>query len=385
MYRHPVALAGIASLVALLPFPALGADTTAKDAPETPPAAAEISAPEAGAAPSADTGAPDTDTTVAPTVVVEAPAPWTPDRPDGHGPSGVMADHLHRRGEAMIGYRAMWMAMAGMREGAEPRTKSELFARGYQMLPAAMTMQMHMFGAMLGLTRRLTLTAMVPVKVLDMTMETASGETKTQHTSGLGDLSATALVGVARWRGTGVHLGLGALFPTGSTNLRDDSGSPLPYPMQLGSGTFGLTPSLTWVGQRGAWSWGTQVRGTLRVGTNDQGYRLGQRFGLDLWGARRLLAWASVSARLQARATGGISGSDTRLPAMAPKMMPTADASATGGATLDAWLGLNLWVPSGLFARHRLALEVGLPLYQNLNGPQMSRSWSLALAWQYTH
>lgn len=370
MFRHRVALAGIASLVALTPISALCADSATDPAPDSNSAD--------------DGGAPDDTAPVAPTVVVEAPAPWTPDRPDGHGPSGVMADHLHRRGEVMIGYRAMRMAMAGILEGSQPRTDAELFARGYQMLPETMTMQMHMLGAMLGLTRWLTLTAMVPVTVLDMTMETASGKTKTQHTSGLGDLSATALVGLVRWRSTRLHMGLGVLFPTGSTNLRDDSGTPLPYPMQLGSGTFGLTPSLTWVGQRAAWSWGTQVRGTLRLGTNDQGYRLGHRFGLNLWGARRLLAWASVSARLEARATSGISGSDTRLPAMAPKMMPTADASATGGTTLDAWLGFNLWVPSGLLARHRLALEVGLPLYQHLAGPQMRRRWALAIAWRVT-
>jgi hypothetical protein len=296
-----------------------------------------------------------------------------------------MADHLHRRGEAMIGYRYMHMGMSGVLDGTKAVTPAELFAAGYQMIPRTMTMDMHMVNVMMGVTGRLTLTAMVPVTVLSMRMETASGMERTMQTSGLGDVVATALFGIHRWMGMRLHAGLGVIFPTGATDLRDDSGAPLAYPMQLGSGTFGVEPSVTWVGQRYAFSWGAQVLGLVRMGKSAQGYRLGNGLEVNLWGARKLFAWASVSARLEARDTGAITGVDSRLPPMAAKMMPTADPTAQGGTSLDAYLGLNFRVPSGLFARHRLAVEVGLPVYQDLAGPQMRRSWSLAVAWQYTH
>jgi hypothetical protein len=32
--------------------------------------------------------------------------------------------------------------------------------------------------------------------------------------------------------------------------------------------------------------------------------------------------------------------------------------------------------------RHRLALELGAPIYQDLNGPQMETDWMLTVGWQ---
>lgn len=321
----------------------------------------------------------------APTVIIEAPPPWTTHRPDGHAPSGVMADHMHVRGEAMLGYRLMYMDMAGMLEGTKTLTRAELFARGYKMLPESMSMQMHMVNGMIGLSPRVTLTVMVPVTSLSMEMVSASGMRSSMHATGLGDVEASALFGIVRWMGMGLHAGLGVVAPTGSTNVRADDGTPLAYPMQLGSGTWGAEPSLTWVGQRGPWSWGSQILGVVRMGRNGEGYRLGDRLDVNAWGARRLGSFASLSARLEATDDGAITGTDSRLSRMAPKMMPTADPAARGGFALLGYLGINLRVPSGLLARHRIAVEVGLPLFQALAGPQLARSWSLTVDWQYTH
>lgn len=83
--------------------------------------------------------------------------------------------------------------------------------------------------------------------------------------------------------------------------------------------------------------------------------------------------------------SGPIVGADAQLPAMAAKRMPTADPTASGGLVLDAYLGLNLRIPSEMLRRHRIAVEVGLPLVQSLAGTQLARTWSLAVAWQYTH
>jgi len=38
----------------------------------------------------------------------------------------------------------------------------------------------------------------------------------------------------------------------------------LPYPMQIGSGTFDLYPGLTYTGQRDQAGWGGQVLATIR-------------------------------------------------------------------------------------------------------------------------
>ena len=35
--------------------------------------------------------------------------------------------------------------------------------------------------------------------------------------------------------------------------------------------------------------------------------------------------------------------------------------------------------PHGALAGHRLGIELGLPVYQNLNGPQMAGDWMLTV------
>jgi len=65
-------------------------------------------------------------------------------------------------------------------------------------------------------------------------------------------------------------------------------------------------------------------------------------------------------------------------------MMPTtpspADPGNHGGTRIDAGLGLNLWHPSKGF---RVAAEFAVPLYQNLNGPQLGQDWTLTLGSQF--
>lgn len=46
-------------------------------------------------------------------------------------------------------------------------------------------------------------------------------------------------------------------------------------------------------------------------------------------------------------------------------------------------LGVNDYARSGSFKGHRLALEVGYPVYQDLDGPQLETDWMLTGGWQY--
>ena len=64
-------------------------------------------------------------------------------------------------------------------------------------------------------------------------------------------------------------------------------------------------------------------------------------------------------------------------------MIPTADPANYGGKRLDVLMGLNFVVPRGYFKNHRLAIEGGLPIYQDLNGIQLETDWMLTAAWQY--
>lgn len=302
-----------------------------------------------------------------------------------HAPIGVMGDHIHKEGEVMLSYRYMTMQMKGYREGTRQVSSADLFAQGYMVAPLNMTMQMHMLGAMYAPTDKLTMMAMVPyvIKSMDhLQNPMMGGQAFTTDTKGFGDVKISGLYSLIEDK---LHAGFGVSIPTGSLNERDDTlmaDQPLPYPMQLGSGTWDLLPSLTYVGHSESFSWGAQLSGIIRLGKNDNGYALGNSFAATAWLAVPVTEWASLSTRLKFDATGAIDGRDSNLPLTAPNMVPTADPANGGGERLDFLTGLNLLAPDGTLAGHRLAIEFGLPLVRNLNGFQMETDWTLTVGWQ---
>jgi hypothetical protein len=308
---------------------------------------------------------------------------WTSSRPDGHAPIGVMGDHSHGKGEFMVSYRFMNMGMKGNRTGTEAVSTEEVLA-DYMVSPTEMTMSMHMVGLMYAPADIVTLMAMVPISVLSMDHVTRMGAEFTTNTSGLSDIGLTGLIKLARFGLQQVHANIGVSFPTGSVTERgptpagDDS--KLPYPMQLGSGSFDILPGVTYLGQADRFSWGAQADATIRTGENSEMYRLGNKGRFTAWGSGKWTNGFSTSLRVKAQKTGNIEGAD---PELNPMMVPTADPHLRGGTRVDALVGANLYVRSGPLKGQRLAVEFGLPLYQKLDGPQLETDYGLIVGWQY--
>jgi len=63
-------------------------------------------------------------------------------------------------------------------------------------------------------------------------------------------------------------------------------------------------------------------------------------------------------------------------------MVPTLRPEIRGGNRVDVPLGLNYYIPTGALAGHRIAVEMSLPVFQNLSGPQLETDWILTLGWQ---
>ncbi len=63
--------------------------------------------------------------------------------------------------------------------------------------------------------------------------------------------------------------------------------------------------------------------------------------------------------------------------------MPTADSNLRGGDQIDLSFGINVDVRSGILKGQRVAAEIGLPVYRNLKGPQLSPELTLTLGWQW--
>lgn len=343
---------------------------------------------------------------LAATAVTGLEAQWTSARPDGHAPIGIMGDHLHGPGEIMLSYRYMRMQMEGSRIGTDQVADGEVVSPSgsdFIVTPTKMPMDMHMFGAMLGVTRGVTIMGMLPYVSSSMDHLTRAGATFTTESGSLGDFKLSGLFRMARWNRQFVMGQLGVSMPTGSTFQADTtpvSGSQaaqLPYPMQTGSGTWDVIASVTYQGQGDLLSWGGQVNGLIRTGTNDNGYRLGNRYGASAWGGVRLSRNFSASVRGQFRRVENIEGSDKFLtdpvtfmtpggPMQRPAALfvPTADPSLRAGSFGDLGAGVNFYLPSGPLHDLRLAVEGIKPVYQKLDGPQLEQDWILIIGAQYT-
>ena len=322
-------------------------------------------------------------------------------RPDEHAPISVMGDHTHAKSGWMMSYRTMHMDMDGMRYGTDRVSSGDVFAESYSVTPESMSMDMHMLGLMYAPTDKLTLMLMSNYTEMEMDHRVLpmsagminNGSTKfTTETSGIGDVKLGGLYRFYLKENRKAHLGLSLSLPTGSIDEKDTTpgmGGPanrqLPAPMQLGSGTYDLLPSLTYVQQFEDWSYGAQANAIIRLESeNDNGYRLGDVFGATTWVGSNLNEWVGINTGLNYTYTSKLKGSQDDVGTMGPngKSVATAYESNTGGERLDAIFGINLYVPTGSLKGQRIAIDLRLPLWQALNGYQLETDYALTLGWQ---
>jgi len=291
-------------------------------------------------------------------------------------PIGIMGHHIHPQGEWMLSYSFMKMEMDGNRNGTE---SVSLPLPGYMVSPLSMNMDMHMLGVMYGYTDSVTFMAMLPVTSISMDhMVNMNGNEFTTEASGVGDLKLSALIEAGENWVTSVGINL----PTGSIDEKDvtpaSSGVAvqLPYPMQLGSGSYEFTLGTTYIKNYGDNSWGNKADLIIRLDDNDRDYKLGNSVVFNSWYSFGVSEKSTLSVRLKLIDWDNISGADT---ALNPMMVPTADANLRAGTRADVLLGYNYQLTQAAL----IGLEVGLPFYQDLDGPQLETDLTMQLGVQY--
>ncbi len=327
-------------------------------------------------------------------------------RPDAHAPISIMGEHTHNAREWMLSYRYMFMDMDGMQTGTDAVTSSEVFAANYTVTPERMTMDMHMFGLMHAPSDRLTLMAMIPFKEIAMDhrifpnalpLISLNGgiDTFTTRSEGFGDFKSAALYQFWNKENQRAHFGFGISLPTGSIGQKDLVPGPggridrqLPSPMQLGSGTVDLFPSLTFLAQQENWSFGFQGNGIIRLGENHHNYRLGHEFNATTWLSWKVGDAISIASKIKYRTLGEIEGVQSDLsfhPPFAParRTVPTAFSENYGGESLDLGFSLNYLVRKGKLRGNRIAFEWSVPVWQKLNGFQLQTDYIMTLGWQF--
>ncbi|MDT0641763.1 transporter [Zunongwangia sp. F363] len=310
---------------------------------------------------------------------------WTSGRPDGHAPISVMGDHVHHKGEWMFSYRFMYMNMQHINSGTHEISAGTVL-ENYMVSPEEMSMKMHMLGAMYAPSSNLTLMAMANVVSNEMDLIPRMGEDFRTESSGFGDIKLSGLYSLFNRNRQSMHAQLGISLPTGSIDEKDvtPASAPnemfLPYPMQIGSGTFDGEAGLTYLAQGNFLSFGSQLKGLIRFGENDNGYRFGNRYQLNNWIAGKLTNSLSISARVEGLIIEEIEGTQ---PGLNPMMVPAANTANSGGKYINSGLGVNMVIPSGSLSGLRFAMEYEFPLYQDLNGLQLKNNNNIIFGVQY--
>jgi hypothetical protein len=182
-----------------------------------------------------------------------------------------------------------------------------------------------------------------------------------------------------------LRLDFGVSLPTGSTSetgtiLAPTGATPtlrLPYAMQLGSGTVDLLPALVYSAGEGAFNWGAQVSGVFRMGSNN-GYSLGDEAAASIWATYKTGPGVLLSGRVEAKTVDTIDGIDPLI--AGPNQ--AADPLNYGGESVSIIAGATFTGQQGALKGHKFTIEAGLPIMQNLNGPQLETDWTLMIGWQ---
>lgn len=283
-------------------------------------------------------------------------------------------------GQWMVGYQFMLEKLDGTLDGTHDISEAKVLER-FGATPTDMTMQMHMAMVMYAPTDKLTLMTMLPYVSMSMGELHRDGTRETERSEGIGDLELRGMYSLYATKDFRHKLlaKFGVGFPTGSINERDPEGDRMEYPMQTGSGTYSLLPGFTYLGQALPWGWGADFGSTVRLGRNDVGYRLGNRYQLGVSVARELANWVSLSAGARGELWENISGAD---PLLDPTSEPTKDTNLQGGKRISALFGITFHPQKGLLKGQHIHIQAELPVVQSLDGPQLQRSFVIRAGWQ---
>ena len=311
-------------------------------------------------------------------------------------PAGIMTGHQHMAHMWMFSYSFMSSIWNGNLSGSSKVNDTYIFEK-YVMAPKQMQMDEHMLMGMYGLSDKLSIMLMLNYQVMNMimnmltssmqmagTMNMSTTSTEMQTKShGFGDTKIYASYNLLSGKSRSVVLDVGMSIPTGSTTKTEQYnemiyGQRLSYMMQLGSGTFDLLPGITYNYHKQNFSWSAQLSSILHPYYNHAGYKLGNELTLNTWAAYQWTHWFSSSFRISANSAGKIQGSDTQI---YESVEPAAAHSNYGGKTVTALVGINYFFKDDLLQNSKIAAELGIPLYQYLNGIQLASKYSLYITW----
>lgn len=234
----------------------------------------------------------------------------------------------------------------------------------------------------------------------------SSGPALNHVTGALGDTALRGVVGFRVTENSEFVASLGLSIPTGSVHARANKGGAFEsYGLQPGSGTWDLEPGIAVVADYSALSLGAEINGRARLQSrNSDGYGLGNSVSAIAWSSYRLSDWLNATMSGAFRAQGAVSGGfkqhwesvQTGFQLVNGKPVPTYEYNLMdnpvlgpsdnplnyGGDVATLGLGLGAVVPDGVLQGNRFSIEWQQPVWQHMNGYQLSDKGTISVSWE---
>ena len=319
----------------------------------------------------------------------------------GNMPLNIFGGGIPEPKEFRFKISEMFMEMGPLRDGTRDILSTTITgapntAGVFPAVPRAMQQYMTMIGGAYSFSDNLALMAMTNYTINEMQMQinSAQGSNFTMTSSGIGDIT---LLGKYRLyandnlvptKQAAVLFGLS--LPTGdihkkftNNTVANQNGTILALKMQLGSGTVDPIIGLTYQGSRDPFWWGFNTQLEAHVYDNEQGYHRGQEFRYDFYAMRQvhdnwvihtqLNGWLDghfsrepYEGRVNGEGHAGFNSSNQFL-------SPLFDPHNYGGHKVALSLGVQ-FQPIPL---HVMEVTATLPIYQDLDGPQLRDNWMM--------
>lgn len=339
----------------------------------------------------------------APAKLVAAPAPDVA-APPPPAPLGVFGADMPAAGKLVVSIIPQFANLSHTLKGTRQVSSEEVVATtpwfGHptlklRLVPQNVSVASQTLALAYGITNYLSVVVTGGMIERNLDMLTFQGPTSLNRlglshtgTDGLTDFTASTIYRVYQDPIHRIQLNLGMSFPTGSTHntfrllLPDGSyaTSRAFYALQPGAGTFDVMPGIVYAGHIDKWSWGLSYRGRFPLAANPEGYLYGDLHEFNGWAGYSWIKGLTTTFRVNATTQGEIRGLDPMIRGKAQ----AANPNFYGGQRVELWGGAT--IGGGLIGQEALtiALEAGIPVYQSLEGPQLSKNWQagMALRWK---
>ena len=296
----------------------------------------------------------------------------------GNAPIGLITDHGYKAGDVVFSQRGVVIGLHALQSGTDTIETADVL-KDYMFAPNYIITSTQIFSTTYAPHDHITLMAIMNYHERYMQMEGSyqQGDHQKQpvgiyniDSNGFGDIKFDTLLTLLKKEHLTLVGNIGVSLPAGSIAKKGDDGRVLPYPMQLGSGSYEARPGITVFGTKEDWSYGSQLISSLPLHQNARKYRHGNTFTVTAWSTQRVNNWFQFGGRLLFSHKAAFSSG----PELNQSISPIHQIDSQGSTQLDIAISTDFMIPTptrGPLERNRLAFEIQIPVYQNLTGIQL--------------